>query len=57
MSEAYPERPQPWSEYMLCGRVEPQKLVTEVNNLIIQGWQPQGGIILAVDSYIQAMVR
>lgn len=57
MSDAYPERTQPWSEYSLVGRIDAQELVNAVESLIRMGWQPQGGPFISGSALVQAMVR
>jgi hypothetical protein len=34
-----------------------EKLTKEVNEAIALGWEPQGGVAVAANQYIQAMVK
>ncbi len=44
-------------EYKLVQTFTQKGLEKDVNDLIFEGWQPQGGITYSAGSYMQAMVR
>jgi len=48
-------------EYIVVGTTKQSEFEKRVNDLIKQGWKPQGGIFIVIDNngwiYYQAMVK
>lgn len=54
--------PYPITAYMLIQNDDPQKLVDDVNDYIMKGWQPLGGVShrntqISGHEYCQALIR
>lgn len=44
-------------EYTIAGASNHKNLISEVNQLIHEGWQPIGGVAFQNTIYLQAMIR
>ena len=57
MSYTRPAAEEPKQYMVVHAYSEPEMLAKEVNQKILEGWRPQGGVAQAGGSFTQAMVK